>query len=100
MAWSSSPYRAPRPRPSWCTSAVVSYTITGIPDGTYEAYVVSGQDWHGVAGVFARHCHYAQPTGTLSLTSNRSSYTDAWMDADTSNTPFFADGVDPDPVPR
>ena len=65
------------------TATVMAYsrkgektTISGIPDGTYQAYVTSGVDWDPNLKAFTRSCHYGQVGGdTPTFKSNASSYT-------------------------
>jgi hypothetical protein len=76
-----------------------SKTVTGVPDGTYQGYTISGRDWDSSAGMFSRHCHYALVDGTLAMTSDRSGYTDESLTGDPSDKPFFGDQLDPGTFP-
>ncbi len=40
------------------------------------------------------------PAGELALTSNSREYTEGGLDLSPSETPFYADGVDPDSIPH
>jgi hypothetical protein len=77
-----------------------SYTVTGIPNGIYVGWVISGKDWDDKAGIFGRTCNYDPVSGTLPMTSGSGSYNGGSLEFGPSTSPFFADGTDPDTIPH
>jgi hypothetical protein len=77
-----------------------TYRGTGIPDATYEMYQVSGKDWDSGAKAFGRYCAFERLEGTIELTSSAREYTEGQLTLVPAESPFNADGVDPDSLPR
>jgi hypothetical protein len=52
-----------------------SFTIKGIRDGTYEAYLLGGQDWDDSLKTFGAGCSFEKFSDTFKFTTTRSTYT-------------------------
>ena len=51
-----------------------SYTITGIPDGSYDLYFTVGEDWDGQRAAFTRKRRLSQFDDPLAFTSTETTY--------------------------
>ena len=51
-----------------------SYTITGIPDGTYDLYFTVGEDWDGQRAAFTRKRRLSQFDDPLAFASTETTY--------------------------
>ncbi len=52
-----------------------SYTLTGIPNGSYGFYFTLGEDWDNDSGRFTRNVDYSKAQGTMVFRSSSTSYT-------------------------
>lgn len=52
-----------------------SYTVTGIPDGSYDSYVTMGKDWDSGIRRFTRYCQFSKFETPSEFTTTRSTYT-------------------------
>jgi hypothetical protein len=58
---------APSPSPTFVVyvQAKARYSVTGIPDGTYELYLRTGVDWDPAGKGFTRDCNQEKFTDTF-----------------------------------
>jgi DnaJ-like protein len=52
-----------------------SFTLKGIPDGTYQVYMTSGRDWDAGARLFARDCQFQKFDDPFTFTTTSSEAT-------------------------
>ncbi|HEX3782812.1 MAG TPA: hypothetical protein VHX38_24370 [Pseudonocardiaceae bacterium] len=52
-----------------------TYILDHVPDGTYQIYVTSGDDWDSGARLFSRDCLFQQFDDTMDFTTTSSEYT-------------------------
>jgi hypothetical protein len=55
-------------------TAGANYTVTGVPNGTYDIYIAGGADWDN--GVFTRKCDFSKFADTFEFTSSSRQYTE------------------------
>jgi hypothetical protein len=83
-----------------------STQLTGVPDGSYDVYYLTGTDWDDVAHMFGRRCEFHRFTDPSTFSSNPvpggTAYTSASITVSTTTGPDAPDAsaVAPDSLPR
>ncbi len=77
-----------------------NYTVSGVPDGSYNAYLSSGEDWDSGAKGFARRCEQVKFTDPFDFKTTSRTYK-VWtltLDSEAAGSDSTSD-VDPGGVP-
>jgi hypothetical protein len=78
-----------------------TFTLNGIPDGSYQVYITHGADWDSGARLFSRNCAFEQVDQPMAFTTSASEYT-TWT-ISTAPVPggtASVSGVDPGKFPH